>query len=354
MIGEHTDYNEGWVLPGASDLHLLFAGTPSSQPSIQIHAAHFDEEVILGLQDVPIRSDHWSRFPAAAIHTALAHKLPLQGLHILFDGNLPMGAGMSSSSALTCGLIFMMNHQFGWKLPTDQLIDLAIESEHRTGVRGGVMDQFAIFTSRPDHVQLLDCRTLESTYLSLPPDGPSWYIVDSGVQHDLVDSPYNQRREACDRITQLAQNEGFSVRALRDLTHNQLALLAPKANPADVEKAHFVLDENARVWRMVDVLKRRDWNLAGELIYQSHQGLRDLYRVSCPELDTIVETLMSSPGIHGARLMGAGFGGSVLVLGDHNRFEAAWVTLDEIYTYRHGIQFTSYPVHLDRGVHILA
>lgn len=216
------------------------------------------------------------------------------------------------------------------------------------------MDQFAIFTSRPDHVQLLDCRTLESTYLSLPPDGPSWYIVDSGVQHDLVDSPYNQRREACDRITQLAQNEGFSVRALRDLTHNQLALLAPKANPADVEKAHFVLDENARVWRMVDVLKRRDWNLAGELIYQSHQGLRDLYRVSCPELDTIVETLMSSPGIHGARLMGAGFGGSVLVLGDHNRFEAAWVTLDEIYTYRHGIQFTSYPVHLDRGVHILA
>lgn len=353
MIGEHTDYNEGWVLPGASDLHLLFAAVPDHQPAIRIRADRFAEEVTLDLAGSPIRFDHWSRFPAAVIQTARAYNLPLTGLHILFGGTLPMGVGMSSSSALTCGLVYLMNHQFNWQLPNSKLIELARESEHRTGVRGGVMDQFAILNSIPGHVQLLDCRTLVFRQIQLPTEGPSWFILDSGVHHNLVKSPYNQRREACERIVEEGRLMGLTIKSLRDLDDYQLGRISESASHTDVEKARFVLDENARVHQMVEAFTTNNWTLAGQLLYQSHQGLRHQYQVSCPELDTIVDTLSNLPGIYGARLMGAGFGGSVLVLANPDGIEKTWTIVQDVYDQQHKKYFTPYPVRLDQGVHIL-
>ncbi|MCF8238236.1 MAG: galactokinase [Saprospiraceae bacterium] len=353
IIGEHTDYNDGFVLPGASHLHLTFAVEPTLSKELQVHACRYAETVTVELEDPTIRMDHWSRYVAAVVHTTRAHDLPLTGLEIIFEGNLPAGAGMSSSSALTCGLIFILNHQCGWQLPVDRLIKLAQESEHRTGVRGGLMDQFAIFSARRQQALLLDCRSLEAQFVSISQEGATWCLVDSGVHHNLLDSPYNQRREACERMVALAARKDPAIRALRDLNLQTLHALAPEATPEDLAMARHVVTENDRVLQMVQALQEEDWAVAGALLLQSHQSLRDDYRVSCIELDFLVDSLMALPGVFGARLMGAGFGGSVLFLTEPERFTDIQTTIQSTYQQQFNRTCDVYCIELDDGVQII-
>ncbi len=353
IIGEHTDYNEGFVLPGASHLHLLFAVEPSMSQDLRVQAGRYEETASIDLDDPPIRMDHWSRYVAAVVQTARAHQLPLSGLEIIFDGNLPAGAGMSSSSALTCGLLYILNHQLGWQLPLEKLISLAQESEHRTGVRGGIMDQFAIFSARRQEAILLDCRSLEAQFVPISKEGPFWYLVDSGVQHNLVHSPYNQRREACERMVALARTRNSNVTALRDLDMDALHLLQEVADQEDFRMARHVVTENQRVGQMVEALTRCDWERAGQLLLQSHQSLRDDYQVSCVELDFLVDSLITLPGVLGARLMGAGFGGSVLCLADPDREEEITNRIQHMFADRFDQSCNVYRVALDDGIQIV-
>lgn len=353
LIGEHTDYNEGYVLPGAANLHLIFAVEPASGRDLRVRAGRYDEQVLVDLDDPTIPMGHWSRFVAAVVHTARAHALPLCGLELVVDGDLPAGAGMSSSSALTSGLLFIMNHQFGWDLSMERLIRLAQESEHRTGVRGGIMDQFAIFSSRRNEAMLLDCRSLATQRVPIPDDGPSWFVLDSGVHHNLVDSPYNQRREACERIVELVRVRKPEVSALRDVSESDLEAIARKAAGDDLAKARYVIEENDRVLVMVEALKERDWSRTGLLLFQSHHGLRYDYQVSCDELDFLVDALASLPGVYGARLMGAGFGGNVLVLADHTALDSIRSQLTPAYYVQFGLPLIIYNITLDNGIQII-
>lgn len=353
LIGEHTDYNEGYVLPGAAHLHLTFAVEPSFAQDLRVRAGRYDEHVMVELEDPGIRMDHWSRYVAAVVHTANAHGLPLQGLEMVFDGDLPAGAGMSSSSALTCGLIYIMNHQFGWGQSTEQLIRLAQESEHRTGVRGGIMDQFAIFSSRPNEAILLDCRTMTTQPVPIPAEGPSWFVLDSGVHHNLVDSPYNQRREACERIVDLVRQNKPGITALRDVTEHDLMDIASLAARDDLAKARYVIEENARVLAMVAALTDRDWPEVGRLLSQSHHGLRHDYQVSCEELDFLVDSLAGMAGVYGARLMGAGFGGNVLCLAEQDCLDVIKRQLERAYQAQFGLTLKMYRITLDDGIHII-
>ncbi len=353
IIGEHTDYNDGFVLPGASHLHLTFAVEPTLSKELQVHACRYAETVTIDLEDPTIVMDHWSRYVAAVVHTAHAHNLPLAGLEIIFEGDLPAGAGMSSSSALTCGLIFILNHQGDWKLPLEKMIAMAQESEHRTGVRGGIMDQFAIFSARRQEAILLDCRSLETQYVPIPQEGASWYLIDSGVHHNLVDSPYNQRREACERIVTLAARRDRRVKALRDLDMNTLHDLIIEASREDYAMARHVVTENDRVLQMAEALRHQDWATAGSLLVQSHQSLRDDYQVSCLELDFLVDTLIALPGVFGARLMGAGFGGSVLFLAEAHHFETIQLAISTAYEEQFDRPCKVYSIALDDGVQII-
>lgn len=314
LIGEHTDYNEGWVLPAAAAQQLYFAVEPSEVPEWRIRAGRFSETTLLPVEDPLIRLDHWSRYAAAVLHTARAHDLPVPGMDIAFDGDLPAGAGMSSSSALTCGLLLALNDLADWGKTPLELANLARESEHRTGVRGGIMDQFTILHAEQGAALLLDCRSLEHRPVRLPEGDRQWMLFDSGVAHELVGSEYNDRRAACERVVAQARAAGMDAFALRDMDLDRLRDIAGLLDPNDLEKAAYVIEENGRVHAMVRALEQGDWNVAAQLLASGHHGLREKYRVSCRELDFIVDHLNGTRGEGAGRLMGGGFGGGVIAL----------------------------------------
>jgi len=314
LIGEHTDYNEGWVLPAAATRHLYFAAEPAEVPEWRIRAGRFAETAVLPVEDPLIRLDHWSRYAAAVLHTAKAHDLPVPGMDIAFDGDLPAGAGMSSSSALTCGLLLLLNDLGEWGKSPLELARLARESEHRTGVRGGIMDQFTILHAEEGSALLLDCRTLQHSPVHLPPGDRQWMLFDTGVAHELVASEYNDRRAACERVVAHARSAGMEAKALRDLDAAMLQDIAPLVDVADLEKAAYVIEENERVHAMVRALGSGAWDEAAHLLSQGHRGLQYQYKVSCKELDFIVDHLDRSSGDAAGRLMGGGFGGGVIAL----------------------------------------
>jgi galactokinase len=349
LIGEHTDYNEGWVLPAASHFQLWFAVEPADVPEWRIKAGRFGETAALPLADCLIHLDHWSRFPAAVIHTAAAHQLPVSGLDLVFDGDLPIGSGLSSSSALTCGLLFILNDQMGWGLDPLKLAQLARESEQRTGVRGGIMDQYCILHALENHALLLDCRSVESRLIPLSASDWAWTIFDSGITHELVSSPYNARRASCERVVQQAKQQGLPVTALRDLSPDDLDRISPQLDPLDTRRAAFVLAENSRVHLMVQALEEEDFRAAGRLLTQSHEGLSYQYEVSCPEVDFIVTRLIGTEGVAGARIMGAGFGGSVLALIKKDAFSSTYTAVKKDYLAAFGIVLTGMPVAFGNG-----
>jgi galactokinase len=331
LIGEHTDYNDGWVLPAASDCAMWVVAEQSVFNEWRLFAARYGEAISLPIEDPLIRMDHWSRYAAAVLHTVAAHGLPVKGLDIAFDGDIPVGGGMSSSSALTCGLLCALNDSMGWGLSPLQLARLAQESEHRTGVLGGIMDQYAIMHASAGHALLLDCRSLAHRQVGISPAIGDWYMLDTGVSHQLVLSAYNDRRAACQRVVAAACRAGREATHLRDLDCNILDSLACVLASEDLRKAQYVLQENQRVHHMVQALEEHDGLTAGRLLYESHAGLRDQYQVSCAELDLIVDELSASPDVLGARMMGAGFGGAVLVLGKEGMHTDVFLALEETY-----------------------
>lgn len=350
LIGEHTDYHEGWVLPAASNRDMWLLAEASVFPEWRLYAARYGEAVTLPTEDPLIRLDHWSRYAAAVLHTVAAHNLPVCGMDIAFDGDIPIGGGMSSSSALTCGLLCVLNEAMSWDVPPLQLARLARESEHRTGVLGGIMDQYTMLHAKAGQALLLDCRTLVSEAVAVPAEVGEWYIFDSGVSHDLVHSAYNDRRAACGRVVEAAVRAGVEATHLRDLEVDTLAGLQTEVQSGDYAKACFVLEENRRVHRMAAALSAGDDVRAGQLLIESHAGLRDDYRVSCPELDLIVDRLCEMPGLAGARMMGAGFGGTVLALLQSDGEEADFSHIAKIYGATYDRELTWWKVRFGQAV----
>lgn len=314
IIGEHTDYNEGWVLPFASSQHLLFAVEPGGLQQWSVTSGRFNESIALPLQDCLIRMDHWSRYFAAVLHTADAHKLPVGGLEIFFDGDLPHGGGLSSSSAITCAILFILNDQCGWGLNLLDLAKLARESEHRTGVKGGIMDQFTILHAIEGEALMLDCRHLIYEKVSMPESAWQWILFNSGVNHDLKNTAYNERRKTCERVVSKAKLEGMEIEALRDMSMAELSLLEFQLTAEEYDIATFVLRENHRVHLMLSALKEANFKRAGVILNESHLGLKEDFKVTEPTVDFMVQLLNEVEGVAGARMIGGGFGGCVLGL----------------------------------------
>jgi galactokinase len=312
IIGEHTDYNDGFVLPAAIEQAIYVAGKLRSDNTITIQSPDFNSVVTFTLDQLRDESlPESSRYPRGVLWVLGEEGHKLRGMDLTITGNVPLGAGFSSSAAVEVALFEMASALLGISLSQREKALLGVQVEHRfIGVRTGVMDQMISALGQEGHALLLDCRSLETTSVPIP-KGITLMALDTGKRRQLVESEYGTRRAQCEEAARL-----LNIKALRDITPEHLAANADKLPEVISRRASHVVNENARTLAAVDALRSGDLQTVGRLINESHASLRDLYEVSIHELDIMAELAQKTKGCYGARMMGGGFGGAVIALVD--------------------------------------
>ncbi len=313
LIGEHTDYNNGYVLPAAIDSGISFLfSLNSDEEQFELYSANLDQYESFRREDGKLPPQNWAKYLQALIQLLREEDITVPGFSVSLSSSIPTGGGLSSSAALNAGFILAINKIGNHEWSIKKMARLAQYTEHRIGVRVGIMDPYAILAGKKNHFIKIDCRT--DTYERIPADmkGHVLLLLDTGISHDLADSEYNERRQTCENILYAAQHfrDVKDVSALTDEDLVRIRSHYPDLSTAEVE---YVLAENQRVIDVVGALTDGNMDEVGQLMYQSHAGLRDQYRVSCDELDFLVDQAQSH-AIPGARMMGGGFGGSTINL----------------------------------------
>ncbi len=346
IIGEHTDYNDGFVLPAAIERETRIVAAPRDDGIVRLVALDLDRETSFNLADVQRAGDQpWSNYVAGVAAGLLAAGYPVAGLDAVMSGNVPIGAGLSSSAAVEMAAVQAFGAAGGFAVPPAQAARIGQRAEHIfVGTHCGLMDQLASALGQEDHVLLIDCRDLSFQPAPVP-TGAAILIADTAVRRQLAASAYNERRSQCETAA-----AALGVPALRDAT---LAMLAQAALPDVVaRRARHVIAENGRVLETVAALRAGDLRRVGALMAASHASLRDLYEVSSVELDTMVELLAAQPGCYGARLTGAGFGGCAVALMAVDAVAAAIPAVSEAYRVRTGLTPALYPSRAAAGASV--
>jgi galactokinase len=326
LVGEHTDYNDGFVLPMAIErgIALAFAGRPDA--GLRVHSTAVPQTRQLQLSRlrhrVSVEPDRhgqrggWFGYVAGVAWAMLGAGMDIKGADIALTSNLPVGAGLSSSAALEIGIARVLSTvaELDWDPKTAAMLSLRAEREF-AGVDCGIMDQLVVASAREDHALLIDCRSLDTRDVRLP-DGVAVVILDSGVRRDLAASAYNDRHAACRRVVEAIRSKHPDVTALRDVDLEMLEWSRHALRPDDYPRARHVIEENPRPDALSAALAAGDLAAAGRTMMDSHASLRDLYEVSTPELNALADAAASIPGCYGARLTGAGFGGCVVAIAD--------------------------------------
>jgi galactokinase len=317
LIGEHTDYNGGFVLPAAIDKEIVYSVAPSLDAHSRVHAWNFGGEYTFDIRHLEPadKPNRWANYLLGVVQQLQRLGREVPPFNCVFGGNVPSGAGMSSSAAIECGLATALNDMFGLGLDRLDLVKAAQRAENEfVGIKCGIMDQFASVFGQAGRAIRLDCRSLEFSYFPLVLGDYELLLCDSGVHHSLAASQYNTRRQQCEAGVQWLQKIYPHVHSLRDVTADMLAAHAPDLDPVVVRRCEYVVAENQRLTDACLALERGDFDRVGQLLYGSHHGLQHDYEVSCPELDLLVGYAQAEPGIAGARMMGGGFGGCTLNL----------------------------------------
>ncbi|MEJ5316974.1 MAG: galactokinase [Tenuifilum sp.] len=313
LIGEHTDYNNGFVMPAAINRYAYFAIKPNGLGLYRFHAADFRRDYTTPVYKIEPSNTHWANYLLGVIAQMVAEGKDIPGFDCVFGGDVPIGAGMSSSAAIESGLAFALNHIYGLGFTRMQLAQIAQRAEHEyAGVKCGIMDQFASLHGKQNHVLQLDCRSLEFEPFELNMDNHSIILVNTGVKHSLASSEYNKRRQECQAGVDILKKYNNSIQSLRDVTINDLNNHKREFSSKVWERCLYVVEENQRVVNAGKALTQKDFESFGKLMYQSHYGLRDMYEVSCPELDKLVELTEKLDYVVGSRMMGGGFGGCTI------------------------------------------
>jgi galactokinase len=321
LLGEHVDYNEGVVLPVAIDRKLCLAAAPTSDEVVTLNALDLGEGVSFRLDEVTHRCDvdghplpGWALYPAGVAWTLQQAGLHLSGMQAVYTSDIPIGAGLSSSAAVEVAFATAWQALSGWEMDKLSIAKLCQQAENEyVGVSSGLMDQFASACGVEGHVLCFDTRSLEWSSYDLPP-GTAIVIADSGIRRSLTNSAYNDRRAACEQAVELLRKYLPGINSLRNVSTVELAAYSTFL-PDEIERrAEHVVKEIHRVDQAIIALRRGDARMFGGFMFASHKSLRDLYEVSLPELDSLVEIARGLPGIYGARLTGAGFGGCTVNL----------------------------------------
>jgi len=315
LIGEHTDYNEGFVLPAAVDKAIVFAAAARSDRKFRFVAADLNQDDE-GSFDVLAPSPlGWPDYLLGVVDQLEKMGKHVNGIDMVFGGNIPIGAGMSSSAALEAGFLFALNSLYGLGLETVAMAKIAQRAENEfIGVRCGIMDQFANLFGQDGKAILLDCRSLAFEYVPFQRKDVVLLLCDSMVHHELASSEYNVRRAQCEQGVAGVKLRHPDVRSLRDVSAAMLKEVEKDLDPVVFRRCSYVLKENDRVLVGCKDLARSDFQAFGEKMIASHAGLRDGYEVSCPELDMLVEAALKVEGVYGSRMMGGGFGGCTINL----------------------------------------
>lgn len=313
LIGEHTDYNGGWVMPAGIDKACSLAILPVAGPQTTMWAYDLDDSITVTDFPRAAAGSHWSNYIFGVCKAFAKRGVEIPPFHAVIASDIPVGAGLSSSAALESVFAFAFNAITKAGFDSMELSLIAREAENEfVGLQCGIMDMFASIHAREDHAIRLDCRSLAFEYVPLTLGTNKILLFDTCIKHDLASSEYNIRRQECEQVVGYFQSSGSEVRTLRDISAIQLHEASPYLDPVSYKRAAFVLAENARVEAFANAMQESNWELAGEQLYASHAGLRDEYGVSCKELDYLVDAVKGQSGVWGARMMGGGFGGCTI------------------------------------------
>lgn len=323
LIGEHTDYNDGFVLPVAIEFYCWVAGAARSDKRLVIHSENFDETVEANLDSISsVGKNHWANYPLGVADKLQAAGKRLKGANLLISGEVPLGAGLSSSAAIEVAVGFALLQQSGCAINRTELAQLCQKAENEfVGARCGIMDQFIACHGKASFALLLDCRSLDFQMAQLP-SGVQLVICNTMVKHELASGEYNRRRAECEEGVRALRMVVPEIHALRDVTISQLENRGSSLNPTVYSRCRHVVTENNRTLQAMRALYSGDLKAFGRLMRDSHRSLRDDYEVSCKELNLMVEIAAAQSGVIGARMTGGGFGGCTINLVESTSVDA--------------------------------
>ena len=347
LIGEHTDYNGGYVFPGAIDKVIMAEIAPNDTNKVRVYSIDIDEYVEFGLNDEDAPTQSWARYIFGVCREILKRGGSVKGFDAVFAGNVPLGAGLSSSAALESCFAFALNDMFNDNsIDKFELARIGQSTEHNyCGVNCGIMDQFASVMGQKGKLMRLDCRSMEFEYFPFNPEGYELVLLDSAVKHELADSPYNKRRASCERVA-----KRLGLETLRDATMTMLKAIRTDITAEDYFRAKFVIEEKDRVLAVCDALNAGDYETVGQKMYETHHGLSDDYEVSCEELD-FLNDIAKECGVTGSRIMGGGFGGCTINLVKKDLLDKFVETAKVKFNEKYGHEPKVYPVVISDGAH---
>ncbi|MCP9611434.1 galactokinase [Coprobacter tertius] len=349
LIGEHTDYNGGFVLPGAIDKGMLACIKENGTDKIRAFAVDLNEYEEFGMEEADKPEQSWARYIFGVVREITKRGGKVKGFDTAFSGDVPLGAGLSSSAALESTYAFALNEIFGLGIDKFELAKIGQATEHNyCGVKCGIMDQFASVFGKEGHLIRLDCRSLEYEYVPFDPVGYKVVLIDSVVKHELASSAYNKRRESCETVVKAIQKRHPEVELLRDADMNMLAEVKGEVSAEDYMRAEYVIEEIQRLLDACAALKRGDYKTVGEKMYGTHHGMSKLYEVSCEELD-FLNDIAKECGVTGSRVMGGGFGGCTINLVPEDKYDMFIDKAVKEFTHKFGKEPKVYPVRIGNG-----
>ncbi|MDO6758884.1 galactokinase [Tamlana sp. 2_MG-2023] len=350
IIGEHTDYNDGFVFPAAVNKGIV-AGIEKSDSNISTaYALDKDSKIEFKLDELkPSKEGSWQNYVFGVIAEIQNRNKTIGNFNIAFKGDIPGGAGMSSSAALENSVAFGLNELFNLGLSKEDMIFISQKAEHNyVGVNCGIMDQYASMFGIKDNALHLDCRTIKAQPYKIDFKDHQLMLINTNVKHSLSDSAYNDRRSACESVSEL-----LGIKALRDATEADLETIKDQVAPENYQKALFVIQENKRTQQAAKAIENDDLESLGKLIYASHDGLQNQYKVSCEELDFLVNQAKGNKHVLGARMMGGGFGGCTINLVAKSEAKAFSETASIAYKKEFNKDCSVYFIELSEGTHLI-
>lgn len=349
LIGEHTDYNEGFVLPAAIDKAIIVAVQKRNDNQACLYAMQFGEEYKVALADFKKADNHWSNYILGVADQLQKREFKLSGFNIILGGNVPIGAGVSSSAAVECATVFALNELFGFGISRMEMVKIAQKAEHEfAGVMCGIMDQFASMFGKENSVISLDCRSLEYEYFPIEMTGLKIVLLDTNVKHSLASTEYNVRREQCEKGVAMMKQQYPSIKTLRDATMEMLDECV-KTEPLIYKRCKYVIEENIRLKEACKNLANNDIKSFGQKMFRTHEGLSKDYEVSCKELDYLVEQVRNDEAVLGARMMGGGFGGCTINLVKEEAIPGLVERLSKLYKENMHLELKHYVVAIKNG-----
>ncbi|WP_156305668.1 galactokinase [Sphingobacterium endophyticum] len=350
IIGEHTDYNEGFVLPTAIDKAVYVALQKRDDNEIHLFAEDFNERFEIELDNVAPTDRGWPNYILGVVHQLRERGYSLSGFNLYIDGDIPVGAGLSSSAAVECATAFGLNELFGFGIDRVSIAKIGQLAEHTyAGVMCGIMDQFASVLSKENHVVRLDCRDLTYTYVPLELGDYEIVLLNTNVKHSLASSAYNDRRNSCEKAVSLVKSKNPDVKSLRDVSPAMLDEMVKGVDSDSYVKARFVIEENERLARACEEMSKGDIPAMGKQMFRAHEGLSKEYEVSCAELDFLVDHAKAFEEVVGARMMGGGFGGCTINIVKKGFGQQLVDSLSPAYKEKFNLELTAIFVKTDNG-----